>query len=408
VLCARFGFYRQASASSFGVVSAVLWAENEFAWLQRSDVGRLRWISVGKKFRRNRFGIGLGWTFDEGESDDLIFDDMSKKHPEAGLAVSRFRVSVIDASQDREKCWLAGFIEVEYSDTLLSLEGIAGKDSDPSNGVLVSLHSGTRANGILRDVEFPSVRISRMNFNLWSNSNVHRRCIPSIFQIKLQVDREALVSIPIREKKRLNNADGNFDPRAFLILHNLQLAASNAVVLNHRGPLSISNINVDDSRKGDHESQKKFRRDFEIKPIFWFTAGFIVWFAAGCNVLLRGASGYPVSDLNWIMSLVCLSIGVFCIWHGMNALDKAVLGKAENATVFCGASGASATTYRRAKDVRIVPIVIPELELRDIGGLRRSSRVLAASSWRSFAQCPALNVAGKGVHLTQFEESCVG
>jgi hypothetical protein len=39
---------------------------------------------------------------------------------------------------------------------------------------------------------------------------------------------------------------------------------------------------------------------------------------------------------------------------------------AENAPVFCGVSGVSATTYGRAEDVRVVPVIVAELKFRNI------------------------------------------
>jgi hypothetical protein len=135
---------------------------------------------------------------------------------------------------------------------------------------------------------------------------------------------------------------------AFIIgecaLNGIKRFSGDRIIVSHGGPLAICDTNVNDSRNGDHKSQKQFRRNFEMKAILWFVAGVILWFAAGLNVIWRGACGYCVSRSNWVVSFVGMLIGIVCIWHGMRALDTAVLGT-ESATVFCGSYCASAPTY---------------------------------------------------------------
>jgi hypothetical protein len=84
----------------------------------------------------------------------------------------------------------------------------------------------------------------------------------------------------------------------------------------------------------------------------------------------------------------CLGIGLLFIglWHGFRARRRGplfLLGCitifitgwlmlafcdviAESAPVFCGSSGASAQTYSCAEDVRVITIVVTELEFRDV------------------------------------------
>jgi hypothetical protein len=89
----------------------------------------------------------------------------------------------------------------------------------------------------------------------------------------------------------------------------------------------------------------------------------------------RLASPFIASGLAFIIGMVLchrpwlgvLAVSSYLVIVGSEALILIwLLWPTENASVFGGVSGASATTYRRAEDVRIVPVVVPKFEFCDV------------------------------------------
>jgi hypothetical protein len=70
----------------------------------------------------------------------------------------------------------------------------------------------------------------------------------------------------------------------------------------------------------------------------------------------------PRRQFRWVL------IGGFVMLAGWFAIvfQDELLSSAENASVFRGFSGVSAPCYSGAEDIWIVPIVVPEFELRDV------------------------------------------
>jgi len=95
-----------------------------------------------------------------------------------------------------------------------------------------------------------------------------------------------------------------------------------------------------------------------VKPVLFILLGAVtIMCSLWCGVYHNGNSLVMVAF--WMIGLVA---GAAVVIYGSFWFMIA----AESASVFCGHCGASATTYGRAENVGIVPVVVAEFEFRDI------------------------------------------
>lgn len=214
-----------AVAALFCVIPAFVRFEVNVFSLHRRDGGGIARISAGEQFGR-RVVILLGnAAIKERQSVNLIIDDLSEQHPEAGLSVPSVPVSVVDAAENRHEDRI--IIRVfDPANSNFGFSRIAGENGDPAD--LVAIASRPRSDTLCPfwSIQLISPRISRMDGYLWKHSDVDRRNSTVIFEGDFQKNIDAFVPVPLGESDWPRYRDNGSYPRPVRIQSGLSLGSS--------------------------------------------------------------------------------------------------------------------------------------------------------------------------------------